>query len=91
MLYSHDDTHILQSAIDAALDPVSYVQAISNISDETDFVRYMGLAHELLSRTDSDKLFVMDPLNPLSVHYITAGRQTCVKASHQSKIWGIGI
>ena len=40
------------SAIDAALDPVSYAQDISNIADETDFARSMGLAHELLSKND---------------------------------------
>ena len=51
----------------------------------------MGLAHELLSKTDSDKLFVMDPLTPLSVHSINSGRQTGVKASHLSKIWRIDI
>ena len=37
-LYSQYDTLILLSAIDAALDTVSYAQAISNIADETDFV-----------------------------------------------------
>ena len=33
----------------------------------------------------------MEPLTPLSVHSITAGRQTGVKISHLSKIWGIDI
>ena len=33
----------------------------------------------------------MEPLTPLSVHYITSGRQTGVKASHLSKIWVINI
>ena len=51
----------------------------------------MGLAHELLGKTDLDQLFIMDPLTPLSVHSITAGRKKCVKASHLSKIWGIDI
>ena len=90
-MYSQDDTCIRLSAIDAALDPVSYAQDISNIADETDFTCSMGLSHELLGKTDSDKLFVMEPLTPLSVHSITAGRKTCVKAFHLSKIWGIGI
>ena len=82
LLYSQDDTHIRMSAIDAALYPVSYAQAIRNIADETDFASSMGLAHELLSKTDSDQLFVMDPLTPLSVLSVTAGRQTGVKPSH---------
>ena len=51
----------------------------------------MGLSHELLSETDLDQLFVMEPLVPLSVHYITTGRQKGVKASHLSKIWGADI
>ena len=51
----------------------------------------MGLAHELLSKTDSDQLFVMEILTQFSVHSITDGRQTGVKASHLSKIWGIYI
>ena len=42
----------------------------SNISDETDFARSMGLVHEFLSKTDLDQLFVMEPLTPLSVHSI---------------------
>ena len=79
------------SAIYAALDTVSYSQAISNIADETDFARSMVLAHELLSKTYSDQLFVMDPLNPLSVHSITAGRQTRVNKYNLSKIWVINI
>ena len=91
LLYSQDDTHILLSAIDATLYPVSYSQAISNIANDTDFVRSMGLAHELLSKTDLGQLFVMDPLTPLSVNSITSGRQKGIKASHQSKIWGIYI
>ena len=91
LLYYQDDSRIWLSAIDAALYPVSYVQAISNVADETDFARSMGLAHELLSKTDSNKIFVIEPLTPLSVHYITIVRQTCVKASHLSKIWGIDI
>ena len=91
LLYSQVDTRICLSKIDAALEPVSYAQAISNIADETDFAHSMGLAHELLSKTDLDQLFVMDPLTPLSVHSITDGRQTGVKASHLSKIWGIDI
>ena len=74
--YSQDDILIRMPAINAALDPVSYAQAIRNISNETDFTRSMGLDHELLSKTDLDQLFVMDPLTPLSVHYITDGRQT---------------
>ena len=78
-------------AINASLYPVSYDQAISNISDETDFARSMGLAHELLNKTDSDQLFVIDPLTPLSVHSISTGRQKGVKASHLFKIWGIDI
>ena len=86
LLYSQDDTHIWLSAIYAALDLVYYAQAIRNIADETYFDRSMGLAHEWLSKTDSDQLFVMDLLNPLYVHYITAGRHTGVKASHLSKI-----
>ena len=77
--------------IDAAFDPVSYAQAIRNIADETDFARSMGIAHELLSKTDSDKLFVMEPLITSSVHYITAGIQIGVKAPHLSKIWEIDI
>ena len=68
-------------AIDADLHPVSYAQAIRNISDDTDFARSMGLAHELLSKNDSHQLFVTDPLTPLSVHFITAVRQTGVKES----------
>ena len=91
LIYSQDDTRIRLSSINAALDPVSYVQAISNIADETDFVRYMGLAHEFLSKTDLGQLFVMYPLTPLSVNSITSGRQKGIKASHQSKIWGIYI
>ena len=85
-LYCQDDTSIRLSAINDALDIVSYAQAISNIADDTDFARSMGLAHELLSKTDSDQLFVMDPLTPLSDHSITAGRQTGAKASHLYKI-----
>ena len=91
LLYYQDETRIRLSAIDDDLDPVSYSQAIRNIADETDFARSMGLAHELLSKTDSDQLFVMKPLTPLSVHNINAGRKTGVKASHPSKIWGIDI
>ena len=91
LLYSQDDTRIRMSEMNAALDPVSYAQAIRYIADETDFTRSMGLAHELLSKTDSDHLFVMEPLTPLSVNYISAGRRTGVKASHLSKIWGIDI
>ena len=91
MIYSQDDTRIQLSAIDAALDPVSYAQAIRNIADVTDFARSMGLAHELLGKTDLDQLFVMEPLTALSVHSITARRQTGVKASYLSKIWGIDI
>ena len=91
LLYSQDDTRIWLSSIDSDLDPVSYGQAISNIADEADFARSMRLAHELLNKTDSDQLFVMEPLTPLYVHSITAGRQTGVKASHLSKIWGIDI
>ena len=45
LIYSQDDTHIKKSAINAALYPVSYAQAIRNIADETDFARSMGLAH----------------------------------------------
>ena len=67
-----DDTRIRLSTIFAALDPVSYAQAIRNIADETDFACSMGLAHELLSKTDSDQLFVMEPLTPLSINSITA-------------------
>ena len=66
-------------AIDYALDPISYAQAIRNISDETDFARSMGLSHKILSKTDSDQLFVMEPLTPLYFHSITAGIQTGVK------------
>ena len=51
----------------------------------------MGLAHELLSKTDLYQSFVMDPFNPLSVHSITSGRQTGVKAYHLYKLWGIDI
>ena len=91
LLYSQDGTHIRMSAIDADLDTVSYAQAIINIADETDFACSMGLAHKLLSKTDSDKLFVMELLTLLSIHSITAERQTGVKASHLSKIWGIDI
>ena len=91
LLYSQDDTRIRLSAIDADLDPVSYAHDIINIAEETNFVRSMGLVHELLSKTDLDKLFVMNPLTPFSVHSITAGRQTGVKASHLSKIWRIDI
>ena len=91
LLYSQDDTRIRLSAIDDALDPVSYAQAISNIADETDFARSMVLAHEFLCKTDSDQLFVMEPLTQLSVHSITSGRKTCVKASHLSKIGVIDI
>ena len=58
-IYSQYATRIWLSAIDAALDPLSYAQAISNIAYETDFDRSMGLAHELLSKTDLDQLFVM--------------------------------
>ena len=90
-LYSQDDTCIWLSATDAALNQVAYAQAISNIADETYVARFMGLAHEFLSKTYSDQLFVMDPLTPLSVHSIIAGIQTGVKASHLSKIWGIYI
>ena len=57
-LYSQDDTCIHLSAIDAALDPVYYAQVISSIADETDFACSMILAHELLSKTDSDQLFL---------------------------------
>ena len=85
------DISICMSSIYAALYPVSYAPAISNIADEIDFARSMGLAHELLSKTDSDQLFVMDPLTPLSVYSITAERQIGIKASHLSKIWGINI
>ena len=42
-LYSQDDTYIRLSTINAALDPVSYAQAIRNIADETDFAHSMGL------------------------------------------------
>ena len=83
LLYSKDETCIHLSEIYAALDPVSYAQAIINVSDETDSVRCMGLARELLSKTDLDQLFVMYPLTPLTVHSITAGRKTGV--------WGIYI
>ena len=55
LLYSQDDNRIRLSEIDATLDLVSYAQAISNIADETDFARSMGLAHELLNKTDSDQ------------------------------------
>ena len=89
--YSQDDTCIRLSAITATLYPVFYAQSISNISDDTDFACYMGLARELLSKNVSYQLCVMDPLTTLSVHYITPGRQTGVKASHLSKIWGIDI
>ena len=51
----------------------------------------MGLSHELLSKNDSDQLFVMETLTPLSVNSITSGRQTGFKASPLSKIWGIDI
>ena len=44
-LYYQDETRICLSAINYALYPVSYAQAISNTSDETDFARSMGLAH----------------------------------------------
>ena len=91
LLYSHDDTRIRISAINSTLDPVSYAQAISNISDETYFARSMVIDHELLSKTDSDQLFVMDPLTPFSVCSIPAGRQIGLKAYHLSKIWGINI
>ena len=91
LIYSQDETCIWLPEIDAALDPVSYSQDISNISDETDFARSMGLAHRLLSKTDSDQLFVIETLTSLSVHSITAGIKKCVKASHLSKIWGIDI
>ena len=73
LLYSQDDTHIWMSAIDYDLDPVSYAQAISNIANETNFACSMRLAHELLTKTDSDQLFGMDPLTPLYVHSITSG------------------
>ena len=33
----------------------------------------------------------MELLTPLSVHFITAGIQTGVKASQLSKVWGIDI
>ena len=85
-IYYQDDTCIRLSEINSILDPVSYSQDISNSAAETEFASSMGLAHELLSKTDSDQLFVMNPLTPLSVHSITAGRQTGVKASHLSKI-----
>ena len=58
-LYLQYYTSIRLCAMDAALDPISCAQAISNIADETDCACYMGLAHELLSKTDSDQLFVM--------------------------------
>ena len=45
LLYSQDYTCIQLSAIDDALDPVSYVQAISNISDEIYFACSTGFAH----------------------------------------------
>ena len=41
LIYSQDDTRIWLSAINAALDTVSYSQAIRNIADETDFARSM--------------------------------------------------
>ena len=91
LLYSQGYTHIRLSAIYAALDTVSYAQAIRNIADETDFARFVGLSHELLSKTDSDQLFVMETLTPLSVNSIAAGIQTGFKASHLSKIWVIDI
>ena len=86
MIYYQDENPIRISTINDDLDPVSYAQAISNIADETDFALSMGLAHELLSKTYLDKLFVMEPLTQLSVHYLTAGIQTCVKTSHLYKI-----
>ena len=52
LTYSQDDTRIWLSAIDSALDPVSYAKAIRNIADDTYFARSMGLAHEFLSKTD---------------------------------------
>ena len=91
LIYSRDDIHIRLSAIDATLDLVSYAQDIRNITDENDFARSMGLAHEFLSKTNLDQLFVMKPLIPLFVHSITSVRQTSVKAYHLSKIWGIDI
>ena len=72
LLYLQDETHIRLSAINAALDPVFYAQAISNIADETDFACSMVLAHKFLSKTYSDQLFVMEPLTPFYAHYITA-------------------
>ena len=45
LLYSQDETHIRLYVINAALNTVSYAQAISNIADETDFACSMGLAH----------------------------------------------
>ena len=51
LIYSWDDNRFWLSAIDDALYPVSHVQAIRNIADDTDFSRSMGLAHELLSKT----------------------------------------
>ena len=45
LLYYHDDIHIRLYKIDADSDPVSYAQDISNIADETDFARSMGLDH----------------------------------------------
>ena len=80
LLYSQNNTRICLSAINAALDPVYYAQAISNIADETNFARSMGLAHELFSKTDWNQLFVIEHLTPFYVHSITAGRQTGVKA-----------
>ena len=59
LLYSQNYTCIRLPAIDAALDPVSYAQSISNIADATEFARSMGLAHKLLSKTDSDQSFVI--------------------------------
>ena len=79
------------SVIDASLYTISYDEAINNIADDTDLARSMGLAHELLSKTNSDQLFVIEPLTPFYVHYIDAGRKTGVKASHLSKIWRIDI
>ena len=55
LLYIQDDTRIWLSTIDATLVPVSYAQAIGNIADDTDFACSMVLAHNFLSKTDSDQ------------------------------------
>ena len=86
LIYYQDENCIRLLTINAALDPVSYAQAISNISDENDFACSMGHVHELLSKTDSGQLFAMYPIIPLSVNSITDGIQTGVKVSHLSKI-----